>query len=737
MRRVFLIASLALLATLGGCAKLGLNAETAKVDGKRYLFYRPWIHYEVYGSGPPMVLIHDFLTDGYTWRRNVEELGEYFQVFTLDLPGFGDSVNPVEAYTLEYYSASVGLFLREMEFGGAILVGHGMGAAVALDTYLRFPDRVKSVVVIDSIGFDEKTELLARDEDRIGLALHNSREEPDMERLRREVLEATLPNLYVDKELVSKELIDYYMGRLEKQGIRDTILGTLNYFHTDGLMRRLIEAETDLMETRKMDRRGERLVFIIWGAEDPWYPPRTAEYFRARIPRSKVAIIRGAGHFPHEEKPEVVDGLLIDALLQRPAPGNPYTVDKYDASLLLAEGRKLKKRKRYDEAKAKFKQAIELNPYLGVAYYEIGDILFREKQYAEAIEMLKESLRIYPLNAQVHYRLATTYHNQATDLRRKWQASGMDEDFIEMNTSAMMAKAIKHYEEAGRIDPSFSNPWFNLGRIYEQAGDYKAVARVYGKLADANPKNLRVAKMYVNALLKAKDIAGAVKAIEKIEKRIKSEKSKAVWPAWRGKLLMDLGKWDEAVAAWRRATDLAPADGAYQGYYAMALLEAGKLEAAREALELALASDGGNPLWHSLAASLDEREGKWESAVEHYRKALAGNPDDTKAAAGLARALVKLGKPKDAAKILDPLLASGRDDPELLVARARAHVLAAARLKGNARKAKEMKAEIEAAMALLKKAYDKGYDCYALRKDPDFASVKREKVFRSFRPKVH
>ena len=737
MNRIGLIILLNLLCLLSfpGCGSLGLQTETSRVSGKRYIFFRPWIHYTVRGSGKPLVLVHDLLTDSHTWRYNVEQLSEYFQVFTLDLPGFGRSINPYDNFTLEYYSSTVGLFLKEMDLGDAVVIGHGMGAAVALDAYLRFPERVQSVVVINSVGFDTAGEILERDRDRIGIALFNSEKELDLDRLRKEVLEASLGNLYVNKKLLTKELIEHYMEPLLHQEGRSALLGTLRYFKTDGLMERLIAAEADLMSTRKMDRRGERTVLVIWGTEDVWYPPRTAEYFRARIPRCKVAIIKGAGHFPHEEEPEVVNGLLLDTLLSRPVQGNQYRTANYDATSLLEEGRKLKRRKKFEEAKDKFKAAIEFNPYLGIAFYEIGDMLFAEKHYAEAIEMLKESLRIYPHNAQVHYRLGTTYHNQATTMAARWEEQGMDAEFIEENVAPMVARGIRHYEQAGRLDPKLSNAWFNLGRLYEEAGDYKEVSRVYGKLSEAKPQDLRAGNLYIQALVKAKDMEQAVYAIGRVEK-IKSERGKGTWPSWRGKILMDLGHWEDAVKAWQRATDLEPANPDYNGYMAMALAENGKPKEARESLDVALRGDPGNPVWHMLAGDLDMHEGEWDKAVEHFRAALMSQPDDLKAAVGLATSLVHMDELQEPAKVLERFIQKGEHDTDLLVARARVHSRQAEVLSKEARKRKESREEVKAALSLLQQAYAKGYDCRALGQDPDFGFIKKDRAFRAFRRRL-
>ena len=67
---------LLLVFSLGCGSALELDTKTIKVKDDRYLTFKPWMHYSVKGSGRPLILIHDLLTNSYTWRKNVDELAE-------------------------------------------------------------------------------------------------------------------------------------------------------------------------------------------------------------------------------------------------------------------------------------------------------------------------------------------------------------------------------------------------------------------------------------------------------------------------------------------------------------------------------------------------------------------------------------------------------------------------------------------------------------------------------------
>ena len=59
---------------------------------------------------------------------------------------------------------------------------------------------------------------------------------------------------------------------------------------------------------------------IVWGAEDQLTPLRHAQLFSARIPRSRLVIIEGAGHFPQKEKPHTFLRVVCNYLLGRDEP---------------------------------------------------------------------------------------------------------------------------------------------------------------------------------------------------------------------------------------------------------------------------------------------------------------------------------------------------------------------------------------------------------------------------------
>ncbi|HEV3281428.1 MAG TPA: alpha/beta hydrolase [Acidimicrobiales bacterium] len=112
------------------------------------------VHFEVTGSGRPVVLLHGFPDSGRLWRRQVEPLAAAgLQVIVPDLRGYGASGQPpgIEDYSLLFVAADVIAVLDELGVGRAHVVGHDWGAALAWTLGSLLPDRVDHLVAL-SVG---------------------------------------------------------------------------------------------------------------------------------------------------------------------------------------------------------------------------------------------------------------------------------------------------------------------------------------------------------------------------------------------------------------------------------------------------------------------------------------------------------------------------------------------------------------------------------------------------------
>lgn len=108
------------------------------------------VHYEVYGRGKPVILLHGYQGSWGLWQRTMSYLGQFYRTYALDFWGFGESGAKNKTYAVQDFVNLVGQFMDQLGIVRAPLVGHSMGGTVSLMTAMHYPDRVQKVVVIGS-----------------------------------------------------------------------------------------------------------------------------------------------------------------------------------------------------------------------------------------------------------------------------------------------------------------------------------------------------------------------------------------------------------------------------------------------------------------------------------------------------------------------------------------------------------------------------------------------------------
>jgi pimeloyl-ACP methyl ester carboxylesterase len=106
------------------------------------------LHYESFGRGKPLVFIHGWLGSWRYWVPVMEDLAAGFRSYALDLWGFGDSDKSREQYDLDSYVELLLAFMEELGIWRAPLVGHTLGAAIAVRLAALHPDRVSKVLAV-------------------------------------------------------------------------------------------------------------------------------------------------------------------------------------------------------------------------------------------------------------------------------------------------------------------------------------------------------------------------------------------------------------------------------------------------------------------------------------------------------------------------------------------------------------------------------------------------------------
>jgi pimeloyl-ACP methyl ester carboxylesterase len=105
------------------------------------------IHYEVLGRGRPIVLLHSWLGSWRYWIPTMQQLKINYKVYAIDLYGYGDSVKDPAKYSLEHQIRLLEDFVEKMAIPKLALVGHGLGALVAIEFARRHTARVPRMLL--------------------------------------------------------------------------------------------------------------------------------------------------------------------------------------------------------------------------------------------------------------------------------------------------------------------------------------------------------------------------------------------------------------------------------------------------------------------------------------------------------------------------------------------------------------------------------------------------------------
>jgi pimeloyl-ACP methyl ester carboxylesterase len=250
------------------------------------------LHYEVFGRGRPVILLHGWLGSWGLWQETMTDLGRYYRTYALDFWGFGESGRKRDTYVVQDFVSLVDQFMEALGIAQAPLVGHSMGGTVSLSVAIQHPERVRKVVVIGSPITGSSLSLLLK---LFGV---------------RPIAWVVYHNLWGLK-LGFRILAPWYSRdpRWSDMMNRDLERTTLESFLMSIASLRL----TDL---RPLLNQVHVPVMGMYGHKDVVVDPNQWQPIQAGIPGARIERFPDAGHFIMLDEPERFRGVLKDFLDQ-------------------------------------------------------------------------------------------------------------------------------------------------------------------------------------------------------------------------------------------------------------------------------------------------------------------------------------------------------------------------------------------------------------------------------------
>lgn len=106
------------------------------------------------GQGSPVVFLHGSWGDGSQWLSVMPDLSHQYHCIAPDLLGFGDSERPKIHYSVELQVECLTEYLEALKFRQFHLVGYEVGGWIAASYSLRFPNQIKSLILLNAEGVE-------------------------------------------------------------------------------------------------------------------------------------------------------------------------------------------------------------------------------------------------------------------------------------------------------------------------------------------------------------------------------------------------------------------------------------------------------------------------------------------------------------------------------------------------------------------------------------------------------
>lgn len=302
---------MALPVTLGRLA-----APLTQTGHQRLWYWRGWrIRYwfqpaASLSNHPPLLFIHGFGANLNQWRHNLPELSHGAPVYALDLLGFGDAEKAATLYSAELWAAQVADFIRLVMGTPVMLVGHSLGALVALTVAHQHSDWVQKLVMVTVPLPAAREDLVAGWVSNLALRAESVMATPLLMRplfllVRRPgFLRWVLKNIYTTLDPVDEDLINLFALPPGDRGAARTLCYLVRS-----------RSEPDFSPSIKtMMAELSMPCLLLWGQQDRVIPIGMAQGLGELSPNITTTILPQVGHCLYDEAPQEFNQILLDWL---------------------------------------------------------------------------------------------------------------------------------------------------------------------------------------------------------------------------------------------------------------------------------------------------------------------------------------------------------------------------------------------------------------------------------------
>jgi epoxide hydrolase 4 len=275
------------------------------------------IHYVGRGEGNPILFLHGFPQFWFLWRRQLADLGEDHAVYAADMRGYNLSSAPPdpEAYRMRHLLSDILGLVEDLGVTPITLVGHDWGGIVSWAFALKHPELLERLVIIDApppFTWNRDLRDSPRQREAVNYMIELSKPSPGPEQMLAandfSMMDQVMQRIGGSGAQLSNEERTLYQEAWSQPG---ALTGGLNYYRAARMGEQVAAGGApEEYETKITSQTVEVPTMVIWGEKDSVLLPTLTRGLSEWVPRLRVEIVPGAGHWVPYERPDEVNSLI-------------------------------------------------------------------------------------------------------------------------------------------------------------------------------------------------------------------------------------------------------------------------------------------------------------------------------------------------------------------------------------------------------------------------------------------
>jgi 3-oxoadipate enol-lactonase len=247
------------------------------------------IYYMEKGTGPPLILMHGLSDNSALWTPLLQTFSQSYRTVVPDVRVHGNSSKPDTQYSIKLFSCDLQAFCEALNIQNCHIAGHSMGAAIAQQFALNYPESVRSLILLSPFNSAETAFVT------------------NLNKLRNSITTGGLPSFF-DEAI--KLVVRPEFATANSVALLDAKKICLKTNSPTALLNAIdacLEFDPTHVNTKVLQP-----TLIIAGKDDVFTPIQVAKRTQQEIEGSELKIIEGVGHnlFLPEKIPELSQSML-------------------------------------------------------------------------------------------------------------------------------------------------------------------------------------------------------------------------------------------------------------------------------------------------------------------------------------------------------------------------------------------------------------------------------------------